>query len=474
MTTPSIRLHDVEVDGRRLDLSVDGGRLTTATTGESERSFTGAGGAALPGLHDHHLHLLAMAARRTSLLLGPPAVTSAASFDDTVRRFHRDNEPGMWLRGVDHEDEVAGTVDRARLDRLAPSRPVRVQHHSGALWTLSSAALASVGLDGSDALPDGVEVDGDGRPTGRLWRLDGWLRERLPATPPDLGPVGRDLAAWGITGVTDATPSTDPVGFDLLAGAVRDGSLPLDVTVTGGPDLADVTPPSPLHRGPVKLVVADHAPLDVDALAAGIAAAHTSRRPVAIHCVTRAAAAVAVAAWTMAGTSPGDRMEHASVVDHALAARLAERGITVVTQPGFVRSRGHHYLAHVDAADHADLYRCASLLAAGVRVGGSSDAPHGDPNPWLGIAAAIDRLTETGRHLGIKEAIPAPRALALYLGRAHDPGGPPRRVEVGAVADLCVLDRSLAAALADPSSVTVLLTMRRGVITHLAEESLLR
>ena len=87
----------------------------------------------------------------------------SASFDDAVRRFHRDNEPGAWLRGVDHEDEVAGRLDRARLDRLAPGRPVRVQHHSGALWTLSSEALAAVGLDGSDALPDGVEVDADGR-----------------------------------------------------------------------------------------------------------------------------------------------------------------------------------------------------------------------------------------------------------------------------------------------------------------------
>jgi predicted amidohydrolase YtcJ len=167
-------------------------------------------------------------------------------------------------------------------------------------------------------------------------------------------------------------------------------------------------------------------------------------------------------------------MEHASVVDHDLAAGLADRGITVVTQPGFVRSRGDHYLAHVDAADHADLYRCATLLADGVHVGGSSDAPHGDPNPWVAMAAAIDRLTEAGRPLGVREAIPAPRALALYLGPAHDPGGPPRRVDAGAVADLCVLDRPLAAALADPSSVTVLLTMRQGAITHLADESLLR
>ena len=65
-----------------------------------------------------------------------------------------------------------------------------MQHRSGALWMLNSAACRALGLDaGADA--PGVERDGRGRATGRLFRLDAWLRERLGEEAlPDLAPVG--------------------------------------------------------------------------------------------------------------------------------------------------------------------------------------------------------------------------------------------------------------------------------------------
>ena len=69
-----------------------------------------------------------------------------------------------------------------------------------------------------------------GRPTGRLFRLDAWLRERLaPVAPTDLAAVGRRLASFGVTGVTDCTPTAAVAYFDTLAEAVRTGALPLTV-----------------------------------------------------------------------------------------------------------------------------------------------------------------------------------------------------------------------------------------------------
>jgi predicted amidohydrolase YtcJ len=76
------------------------------------------------------------------------------------------------------------------------------------------------------------------------------------------------------------------------------------------------------------------------------------------------------------------------------------------------------------------------LLAAGVSVGGGTDAPYGRPDPWAAMAAAVDRAP-----LGPGEAVSPEQALALFLAPLHDPGGHPRRVAVGAPADLCVLDR---------------------------------
>ena len=100
----------------------------------------------------------------------------------------------------------------------------------------------------------------------------------------------------------------------------------------------------------------------------------------------------------------GDRIEHGAVVPLELIGRLRDLGLTVVTQPGFVAERGDEYLADVDPADRPDLWRCGSLLAAGVAVGAGTDAPFGSADPWRAVAAAIDRRTEGGAMLGTRRA----------------------------------------------------------------------
>ena len=72
---------------------------------------------------------------------------------------------------------------------------------------LNSRAIDRLGLDqGADAA--GVERDAAGCATGRLFRLDRWLREQLRSdAAPDLAPVGKLLARAGITGVTTRRPT---------------------------------------------------------------------------------------------------------------------------------------------------------------------------------------------------------------------------------------------------------------------------
>ena len=165
------------------------------------------GGALLPGLHDHHVHLLAMAAARASVDVGPPAVTSPAAFDDALRAAPGDG----WVRGVGYHESIAGPLDRRRLDALVPDRPARVQHRSGQLWVLNSAALDLVGLDVAD---------------GRLYRMDDVLRARIEGPPPDVAAAAAELAGFGITGVTDLTPASDPDELALLADAAPAAGVP--------------------------------------------------------------------------------------------------------------------------------------------------------------------------------------------------------------------------------------------------------
>lgn len=471
MIAPAIVVRDVRLlgadTGEPTDVRIAGGfveALGAVVPRPGDHVVDGAGGALIPGLWDHHIHLVALAAARASTPAGPPDVRDA---DELGRTLRSAAPSGGWVRAVGYHDSVAGDLDRNDLDRLAPGRAVRLQHRSGQRWTLSSEALDRLEL--GNASHPGIERGPDGSPSGRFTGADDFLRDHLPrdAVPvPDLAGVGAHLASCGVVGVTDATPYRDLDDLDLLADARHHSTVRQHVVVMGGPELTTARLPVGLDRGPVKILLADHALPGFDQLRSWIERAHDAGRPVAVHSVTRLSLALVVAALADVGARADDRIEHASVAPPELIQELALLGVQVVTQPNLVAERGDRYLIDVDPEDRDHLYPCAGLLEAGVAVGGSTDAPFGNPDPWRAIAAAIDRRTTDGRTLGPQERVASGVALGLFLGPWDDPGGPRRRVAVGASADLCLLDRRLDAALESPSSSHVRATFIAGVLAH--------
>lgn len=440
-----------EVEGTIVDVRLADGRITEIHPDldqeRDEERFDAKGGALLPGLHDHHLHLHAMAAAATSVRCGPPEVRNRDQLAAALQSAAMGTVRGAWLRGVGYHESVAGMIDRTDLDRIGGDPPVRIQHRGGGLWIVNTAGLRALGLLDGGTIPEGVEVGATGQPTGRLWRADELFRR--DTDPPPLADVGRQLLSYGITGVTDATPSLDGAALDSLVAARQDGSLPQRLIALGAPaDWEDGL----VERGPRKLLLHDHDLPSLDDLIELIAEAHHVGRPVAVHCVTSTSLVLTVTALDLAGSIEGDRIEHASVVPPGLTAALRALQIRVVTQPSFVRDRGDAYLASVDPADIDCLYPHATLLSDGIPVAASSDAPFGDPDPWHGIAAAVSRTTATGAVLGANERIGPQQALAGYLSAGERPGEAARRIAVGAPADVCVLSIPLAAALERPDA----------------------
>ncbi len=446
-----ILLRDVEIDGTtRTDCRIADGVITALAPNlvpaPGDQVLDGRGGALQPGFADHHLHLTATAVHAASLDLSGP------DLDATLARAEPDDQG--WIRAVGFDDVGHGDLDRHRLDRAAPSVPVRVQHRSGALWVLNSAGLAQLGAD--HAHHPGIERTPDGSPTGRLWRADHWLGDAIGAPEGlSLRDLGARLASYGITHVTDATPTSGHL--PLLAAAVASGDLPQHVQV-----LAVAAGDHPgLGVGPVKIVVGDHDLPDLGDLVADITRARSASRAVAVHCVTRTALALTIAAFDAAGgTVDGDRIEHCAVAGPDLIDAIGERGLRVVTQPSLVARRGVDYALRSEEADRPDLWPYASLLRAGVPVGLSSDAPYGDPDPWATLRAA------SGRDLNPAEKVPAATALAGLQSLLTDPGGPARRVAVGEPADLVLLDRSLEAALRDLDADCLRATVIDGRVVH--------
>ena len=419
-----VRITDVRITGGRIAVRAPGLR---AMPGEAD--IDAAGGALLPGLHDHHIHLRALAAARASVPAGPPRVRTAAELRAMLRRADAGLPAGAWLRCVGYHESVAGELDRWVLDGMLAHRPVRVQHRTGALWVVNSAAADLLGLDAAD--PPGVERDLEGRPTGRLWRLDRWLASRVPGQPASLAAVSADAAARGVTGFTDATPEATEADIADLRAAVADGTVLQRVY-----HMAPAHVPSPergrVRLGPVKILLDDDTLPALHELVDRVRGAHAVGRPVGVHCVTRVQLILTLAALGGAGRLPGDRIEHGAVIPAETIPDL--RGLTVVTQPHFVAERGEQYATDVPAEDLPDLWRLRSLIEAGVGVAAGSDAPFGGADPWHVMRAATARPG----NLGPDEAIAPERALALFLGEPAAPATP-RRVAPGSPADLVLL-----------------------------------
>lgn len=460
-------VRNAEVDGlASRDVRVRGGVIAEVGQGlrGDEPMLDAAGGALVPGLIDHHIHLFALAAQRASLRLGPDEIAGADAFRARLQAADKAARPGAWLRGVAYHESVAGPLDRTALDAVVPGRPVRIQHRSGGLWVLNSAALEAVGAAGAAA--DCIERDTAGAPTGRIWRGDAWLRTRTPSAPPPLAPVMRELAAMGVTGVADASAFNDAAQTRLFEAARAAGDLPQKLMLMG----AGALPISDAYKvGPVKILLDDDGLGDLDAICATIAFARGGRRAVAVHCVSALQLAFTLAAFETAGARPGDRIEHGGMIDTAATAEIARLGLTVVTQPGFVAERGDQYRADLSPDEISDLYPCASLMRAGVPVAASSDAPYTTPDPWAAMAAAMRRTTREGVVLGADERVDGETALSLYLGAFESPGGPPRRIAVGQPADLCLLRAPRAVALAAPNAEAVRATIIDGVVVHTAD-----
>jgi predicted amidohydrolase YtcJ len=399
-----------------------------------EEELDGHRGQLLPGLHDHHLHLRAAAAAADSVDVSTRRVSGAPQLAAALRKEDRQRPAGQWIRAVGYHESIAGDIDRHYIDSLVIDRPVRIQHRSGVLWVLNSLGLGAVSSDRDP--PAGLEVQ-DGRPTGRIWREDEWLRSRMPPRPLDLAAISVAATASGITGLTDATPHRSEADLLHLAQAHIDGTIQPRLHLMSGPEV-QLASLEGVTLGPVKFLLDDDRLPALPDLATGFERAHRSGRPVAVHCVTRAQVALAVAACEQAGPAPGDRIEHGSLISPDLFSTLRGLGLTVVTQPAFVYSRGDRYLDDVEPGDRPDLWRLGSLLQAGVGLAAGTDAPFGPADPWLTVRAAVQRRTASGRRLGSDEEVPVAAAVSLFLGSATSPSGL-RTVAPGQPADLCLL-----------------------------------
>lgn len=479
----------------------DGPRLYRRLAAEGERPqvLDLQGHTVVPGFIDGHLHLLAYGLSRSTLDL-----TGSRSLEEMLERVRVHAQalpPDGWVvgRGWDEANFTGCRYPHPEeLDRAASGRPCALWRACGSIVVASSRALALAGIDPGRS--DGVLQDCSARMVATLLPVpdrDGKLRSLRHAAAEALAAgltsirvddvpaagslaeacrlyrevvgahgvplrVTLDVSDWALDELSASGPEPEDEWFRL--GAVKiygDGSL--------GARTAALS--EPYGDAPEEWGITITAGEQLEHV---VARAHRSGRQVAVHTIGDRAVAGALAAIRQAlRSSPRPdhrhRLIHCQVMTPALMRKMAELGTIAEIQPAFVASDQRWAERRLGPERVRHAYAWRSMLAAGVRLSGSSDAPVEPLDPVFGIHAAVTRQDREGRPPGgwqPQERLTVGQALDLFTRGAAYAGfeeGLKGSLEPGKLADLTVLTADpTRVAPADLRHIRVVMTMVGG------------
>lgn len=472
------------IDDEPVDVFIADGRIVDiAPTGAlSARGevIDAAGGWAVPGLWDNHVHTVqwALTSERAPLGHADSAAAAAAAMREVPslpdgRRVGTGFRDALWSDrpSLDLLDAATGAV---------PTYLINADVHS--VW-LNTAALAREGFRTDDGILRETEAFEISR---RLNAVDAAHGDRAMAQ------AGARAAARGITGLVDfdmawsaeAWPRRVQAGF--AAHRVEFAMYPFDLERaiaaglrTGESREEPGTPEAGrglVHVGPLKVITdgslgtrtaaCSHAypgdpgnfgmlTVPADELVALLTRATGAGLAVAVHAIGDRAITSALDAFTTTGAVGS--IEHVQLVRHADLARFARLGVIASVQP-------QHAVDDRDLVDRhwaeqtAVGYPLASLRDAGAQLRFGSDAPVADLDPWHAISAAVTRTDDGRDPWHPEERITFDQALEASVRSALRPGEPADIV-------LCAADPRTATG-EELRSMTVLATVLAGRVTH--------
>lgn len=462
-----------------------------------------AGRLLLPGFQDAHVHPVPAGLELSQCdLTGTKTADETLA---VVRAYADAHPGREWITGGGWSMEAfqGGTPTKDLLDAVVPDRPVYLPNrdHHGAWVNSRALALAGITRDTPDPADGRIDRDASGEPSGTLQEGAMQLVGRLtpPATRADrvaaLLHAQRHLHALGITAWQDALVG-EFLGMDdpseAYLAAARDGSL--TARVVGAlwwdrergseqiPELVErraALSHGRFRAGSVKLMLDGVAETGTAALlepyldkcgcatdnrgtsfidAGQLPTYVTELDALGFQChfhalgdraVRDALDAIEAAREANGPSDTRPHLAHLQVVHPEDVPRFARLGATANIQP--------LWAAHEPQMDELTIpflgsrraawqYPFGGLLRSGAVLAAGSDWPVSSPDPLQGIHVAVNRV-EPGadgapvflpaERIGLTEALTAYTAGSAYVNHLDDTG----RIQVGALADLVMLDR---------------------------------
>jgi predicted amidohydrolase YtcJ len=454
----------------------------------------------LPGLCDAHIHYLYWSMSLDEVPVSD--CTSKAQMLERIARRVAESPPGTWITGQGWNESRWGET---RFPTAADLDAVTGPEHPAIFWrsdmhgaVANSAALKLAGIDAATPNPPGglIERDTAGQPTGVLKELAiGLVADHIPplddATRDALLEQGMaTLHRLGITAIHDQRMKDHDEGPLSLAAYQRlrrARKLKLRINANIAAHHLDDIAGLGLHTGfgndylrlghvkffsdgsmgsrtaallsPFEALDGDDADntglfiTPPEELATGFRRTAELGFPVSVHAIGDQANRVVLDIFEEladAGLQPTipHRIEHVQIIDPADLPRLARLGLTASVQP-------IHVTDDMDTADlylgerGAHMYNFRTLLDQGTLLVFGSDAPVADPNPFLGLHAAVCRQRVERMPAAPwygDERISLAEAIHAYTLGAAQAGGWEQvigSITAGKRADLIVLDRDL-------------------------------
>ncbi|MEU4192589.1 amidohydrolase [Kribbella sp. NPDC026611] len=487
-----------------LDVGVRSGRIVAVGQNlEAAETVDLHGGLLLPGFVDAHVHPVQGGLERGRCDLAP--LHGLPAYQEAIKQY-ADLRPTLpWiLSGGWHQPDFPGAAPRATdLDRVTGNRPaflVNADHHGA--W-VNSAALRRAGIDKhTPDPPDGrIERDHDGNPTGTLHEgamdlVGGFVP---PTTHVELVAALMDAQAYlhslGVTGwqdailgayanMPDATAAYRELAEDGRLTARVNGALwwQRDRGTDQIPELQakrDAIGYPRFRARSVKIMqdgVAENFTagllepyfdgrggrtantglsfVDPIELRTAITQLDAAGFQVHVHAIGDRAVREALDAFETALKENGDNdlrhhLAHLQVIHPDDVKRFADLGITANLQALWARYDAQMVELTVPYLGDERTrwqYPFGDLARSGARLAAGSDWPVSSPDPLAAIHVAVNRRdAPTDEPFLPEQALDLTTTLAAYtsgsawVNHADDTG----RIEVGALADLVILDRDL-------------------------------
>lgn len=396
---------------------------------------------------------------------------------------------GEWVLGFKYDDTKTADgrgLRREDLDRVSTDHPVRVEHRGGHTAYVNSMAMALASVSEGTSDPAGGRFDRDpatGRLTGRAAETAVAAFERL--IPEGLSRderregvriIARMMTRTGVTSVHDAYGTPDDLqayqdardAGDLafrvycsigqthlsrmLAAGVRTGLGDEWVRVGFVKATCDgsISERTARLREPYVGKPDDRGILILseDQLYEALRPAHAADWQLGVHANGDEGIDITLRVYERLQRErprrdPRFRLEHCTMVDDALVARIKALGAIPTPFSTYVYYHGEK-MREYGAERLGRMFALRSFLDAGIRPTQASDYPPGPFEPMMALQSEVTRTDVKGTVWGAKQKISVEEALrvgTLHGAYASFEEGQKGSIEAGKLADLVVLGR---------------------------------